>query len=96
MSAKDIFEKLVSIAHSYSYRLSSTLSPSRINRGKPGELLERLSPEEREELKQLSSDDVTDADRNVLGYMLGSYPENTATIHTHSIKKDDDSSNKSS
>ena len=87
MNAKDIFEKLVIIAYGYSYRLSSALGHGR---GKPGELLNRLSSEEREELQNLTSKDATEADRHVLNYMLGSYPENTTTIHTHNIKKDSD------
>jgi hypothetical protein len=90
MNAKDIFEKLVSIAHGYSFRLSSMLGHGRGNRGTPGELLNRLTAEEREELRNLTSKDVTDANRSVLNSMLGSYPESTTTIHTHTIKKNSD------
>lgn len=59
--------------------------------GPPGALVEKLSPEEREELMNLTAKD-TDAARHHLNYMIGSYPENTTTIHTHSDKKDDDES----
>jgi len=50
-------------------------------------LVERLAPEEREELKNLTSKDVKEADRNILLYMTGTYPESTVTVHTHSDKK---------
>jgi hypothetical protein len=89
MNAKDIFEKLVQSAYSYSMRYSSFLSPGRRPRGKPGELVEKLSPEEREKLKNLSAKD-TDASRHHLNYMIGSYPESTMTVHTHSLKKTED------
>ena len=90
MNAKEIFEKLVQTAYGYSWRLSSMLNPRRgENRGRPGELVERLAPEEREELMNLTAKD-TDAARHHLNYMIGSYPESTTTIHTHTLKKDDD------
>lgn len=82
MNAKEIFEKLVSRASCW-----SALSSFRRKPGKPGELVEKLSPEEREELKSLVSKDVEEADRHVLNYMIGQYPESTVTVHTHSIKK---------
>lgn len=81
MNAKNIFEKLVEKAFSYSLRFSSVLSPGRQPRGKPGELIEKLSPEEREELKNLSPKD-TDGSKHNLYYIIGSYPESTTTIHT--------------
>jgi hypothetical protein len=91
MNAKDIFERLVARASCWSL-LSSIRKPGWGN-GKPGELIEKLPPEEREELKNLSSKDVEDqADRHVLNYMIGQYPESTVTVHTHTIKKDDDES----
>jgi len=88
MNAKDIFEKLVDRAYMYAWRLSGNLN--RRGYGKPGELIEKLSPEEREELKNLTSKDTDTARRN-LDYMIGSYPENTTTVHTHSVKKETDS-----
>lgn len=91
MNAKEIFEKLVQTAYGYSFRLSSMLNPRRNeNRGRPGELVEKLSPKEREELMNLTAKD-TDAARHHLYYMIGSYPENTTTTHTHTVKKEDES-----
>jgi hypothetical protein len=92
MSAKSIFEKLVNIAHGYSWHLSSLLHPGRYGKpwGKPGELLDKLSPEEREELKNLKSDDVKpDLGCGELQYMTDVYPENTTTVHSHSTPKKD-------
>jgi len=87
MNAKEIFEKLVQRAGGFF--ASSSLRRKPI--GKPGELVERLSPEEREELKNLTSKDIAkEADRNILWYMAGAYPENTTTVHTHSIKKEEE------
>ena len=91
MNAKEIFEKLVAKAAGYSFFLSSKIRRG-VNQGKPGELVEKLSSEEREELKNLSSKDVKDADRNTLLYMTGMYPEQTVTVHTHTLKKDSDES----
>lgn len=88
MNAKKVFERLLDIAHVYSFRLSSALHPDRKSRGKPGELLERLSPEEREELKNLTSEDIIEPDRPALTYMMGAYPENTTSVHCHSVKRD--------
>ena len=88
MNAKEIFEKLVQTAYGYSWRLSGSLR--RRQNGKPGELVAKLSPEEREELMNLTSKD-TDAARHHLNYMIGEYPENTTTIHTHTVKGKDDS-----
>ncbi len=82
MNAKEIFEKLVARASCW-----SALSSFKRRPGKPGELVEKLSPEEREELKNLVSKDVEEADRHVLTYMTGQYPESTVTVHTHSVKK---------
>jgi hypothetical protein len=84
MNAKEIFEKLVQRAWFY----AGVLSPRR-NRGKPGELIEKLSPEEREELQNLKSKDTQEHDRTLM-YIQGQYPENTTTVHTHHIKSDDD------
>ena len=91
MNAKEIFEKLVQMAYGYSWRLSSSMRARQYQNtgGPPGALVERLSPEEREELNNLTTKD-TDASRHHLNYMIGSYPENTTTIHTHTIKKDDE------
>ena len=83
MSAKDIFEKLVKRAFSWSLRLSGL---RRTSAGKPGELIASLSPEEREELQNLTSKDTEVAQRELF-YISGTYPESTTTIHTHSIKK---------
>ena len=91
MNAKEIFEKLIQKASHYSFFLSRSLRRGK-NQGKPGELVEKLSPEEREELKNLTSKDVKDADRNTLLYMTGIYPESTVTVHTHTVKKDEDES----
>ena len=88
MNAKEIFEKLVQRAGGF----WATASLRRKPVGKPGELVEKLAPEEREELQNLTSEDVKDPDRHVLMYMMGMYPESTVTVHTHSTKKDDDES----
>lgn len=88
MNAKEIFEKLVQRAGGF----WATSSLRRKPVGKPGELVEKLAPEEREELQNLTSKDVQDADRSVLLYMNGMYPESTVTVHTHSDKKDEDES----
>ena len=91
MSAKSVFEKLINIAHGYHWTLISTLRGSKRPHGKPGELLEKLSSEEHEELKNLKSDDVRpNLGYGELSYMTDVYPENTTTIHNHSIKKDSD------
>lgn len=84
MNAKDVFEKLKTIAQGYSWRLSGSLRRKPV--GTPGELLNQLTQEEREELKNLKPEDIKDADRSVLNYMLGTYPESTTTIHPISIK----------
>ena len=91
MNAKEIFEKLVQTAYGYSWRLSGSMRQRQYQNtgGPPGALVEKLSPEEREELNNLTAKD-TDASRNHLAYMIGSYPENTTTIHTHTIKEDED------
>lgn len=86
MNAKEIFEKLVQKAYGYSWRLSSSLRRKPV--GKPGELVAALSQEEREELMNLTSKD-TDVSKRSMMYVYGEYPENTTTIHTHSVKKDD-------
>lgn len=75
MNAKEIFEKLVDRAWGW-----SLLSSRRRQDSKPGELVERLSPEEREELKNLSSKDIQATDRNLM-YIQGQYGENTTTVH---------------
>jgi len=85
MNAKSVFEKLVNIAHGYYFLLSS-----RRPRGKPGELLDKLSPEERAELQNLKSDDVqSELGYGELLYITDVYPENTTTVHTHSTPKKD-------
>lgn len=91
MSAKDIFEKLVNIAHGYSWHVMHAVAPSkRKYHGKPGELLNKLTPEEREELKNLTSEDVSNPDRNVFAYIEGAYPNETnVTVHSHPVKKDE-------
>jgi hypothetical protein len=86
MNSKEIFEKLVQKAYGWSWRLSSSLRRKPV--GKPGELVAALSTEEREELMNLTSKD-TDVSKHNLMYIHGEYPENTTTIHTHSVKKDD-------
>ena len=89
MNAKDIFEKLVQRAGCFFSSSSLRRKPV----GKPGELVEKLSPEEREELKNLTSNDISkEADRGILMYMSAVYPENTTTIHTHTIKKEENDS----
>jgi len=82
MSAKSIFEKLVDRA--FSWQLFFSRRPT-----KPGELIEKLSPEEREELQNLTSKDVEPVD-NRLQYLQGAYPESTATVHTLFPNKKDD------
>ena len=87
MNAKEIFEKLVTRAWFAVSGLSSR------GRGKPGELVERLSAEEREELKNLKSKDIQIPDRS-LAYIQGEYPENTTSVHKiFPSKKDDNESN---
>jgi hypothetical protein len=90
MSAKSVFEKLINIAHGYHWTLVSTLRGSKRPHGKPGELLDRLSPEEREELKNLKSDDVQpELGYGELQYMTDVYLENNTTVHSHSTPKKD-------
>jgi hypothetical protein len=87
MNAKEIFEKLVTRAWFSICGLSSR------GRGKPGELIERLPAEEREELKNLKSKDIQVPDRG-LAYIQGEYPENTTSVHKiFPSKKDDNESN---
>lgn len=92
MNAKEIFERLIERASCWSL-LSSIRRPGWGN-GKPGELIEKLPPEEREELQNLSSKDVEKhADQHVLNYMIGQYPESTVTVHKlFPNKKDEDES----
>ncbi len=85
MNAKDIFERLVERAFSWS--LFHSRRPS-----KPGELIEKLPPEEREELQNLTSKDAEPID-NRLMYLQGQYPESTVTVHKlFPNKKDEDES----
>jgi len=86
MNAKEIFEKLVGRAWFYVSGLSSR------GRGKPGELVEKLSPEEREELQNLKSKDVQEVDRSI-AYIQGQYPENTTSVHKLFPHNKDDESN---
>lgn len=92
MNAKEIFEKLVERASCWG--LFSSIRKPGWGNGKPGELIEKLPPEEREELKNLTSSDVEkQEDRHVLNYMIGQYPESTVTVHKlFPNKKDDDES----
>lgn len=83
MSAKSIFQRLVERAM-MSIRTSGSL---RRKSGKPGEMIQNLSDEERSELKNLSSEDAQDITHDHRNYMIGAYPESTITVHTHSIKK---------
>lgn len=85
MKARELFEKLAQRAMSSIGVTASLRRP----RGKPGEWIERLSPEEREELQKLKSDEVESPDPHLM-YLCGQYPENTTTIHTHTVKKDED------
>jgi len=87
MNAKEIFEKLVERAA----QSVSILSSLRRRPGKPGEMIEKLSAEDREELQNLTSKDAEKPVFNLL-YIQGQYPESTTTVHTHTIKKDDDES----
>jgi hypothetical protein len=86
MKVKYIFEKLVARASCWSLLSSTRRNPAY---GKPGELIESLSDEDREELKKLSSDDSAEPDRSALNYMLGQYLESTVTVRTHSFKKEE-------
>ena len=88
MNAKEIFEDLVVRAMT-TLGLSSSMRPNRMNRGKPGAVIEALSPEQRAELQKLKSEDTQVHDRRLL-YITGTYPENTTTIHTHTVKKEED------
>lgn len=84
MNAKDIFEKLVDRAFSWSLLFSRRPS-------KPGELIERLPPEEREELQNLKSKDAEPVDHRLV-YLQGQYPSNVTTHKLFPNKKDDDES----
>lgn len=86
MNAKEIFEKLVARAMSWGL-LSSSRRP-----GKPGELVEKLPAEEREELQNLKSKDTQEHDRSLM-YIQGQYPENTTTVHKIFPTRRDDESN---
>lgn len=87
MNAKEIFEKLVTRAWFAISGLSSR------NRGKPGELVERLSDAEREELKNLKSKDIQVPNRSLM-YIQGQYPENSTSVHKiFPNEKDDNESN---
>jgi len=86
MNAKEIFENLVERAMS----LIWTSSSLRRKPGKPGEMIERLPQEERNELQNLTSKDAEEAPRNHLSYMLGAYPESTVTVHKLFPNKKDD------
>jgi hypothetical protein len=84
MNAKDIFDKLIDRAFSWSLFSSRRAT-------KPGELIERLPPEEREELQNLSSKDAKDVDHRLMYLHDPSKP--TVTVHKiFPNKKDDDES----
>lgn len=86
MNAKEIFDKLVDRAWSWAMFGGGKRRPS-----KPGELVEKLSPEEREELQNLTSKDVKEVDHR-LAYLTG---ENPSTVTVHKLfpsKKDEDES----
>ncbi len=84
MNAKEIFEKLVERAIGW-----GLLSSSR-RHGKPGELIERLPAEEREELQNLKAKDAEKPVFNLM-YLQGQYGENTTTVHKiFPNKKDED------
>jgi hypothetical protein len=84
MNAKDIFEKLIDRAFSWS--LFQSRRPT-----KPGELIERLLPEEREELQNLTSKDTKEVDHRLMYLHDPSKP--TVTVHKlFPSKKDDDES----
>lgn len=72
MNAKEIFDKLVDSA--WGWVMFRSRRPS-----KPGELIERLSEEEREELQNLTSKDVKEVD-NRLMYLAGENPS-IVTVH---------------
>lgn len=81
MNAKEIFDRLVDRA--WTWGLLFSRRPT-----KPGELIERLPPEEREELQNLTSKDVKDVDRR-LEYLKGESPS-TSSVHTLFPPKKDD------
>lgn len=84
MNAKEIFDKLIDRAFQWS------LFSSR-RQTKPGELIERLPPEEREELQNLTSKDVKEVDHRLM-YLAG---ENPSTVTVHKLfpnKKEEDES----
>jgi hypothetical protein len=72
MNAKEIFEKLIDRAFQWS--LFSSRRPT-----KPGELIERLPPEEREELQNLTSKDTKEVDHRLMYLHDPSKP--TVTVH---------------
>lgn len=83
MNAKEIFEKLVDRAWGW-----AMFGSGKKRQSKPGELVERLSPEEREELQNLKSKDVKEVDHRLV-YLTG---ENPSTVTVHKLfpsKKDD-------
>lgn len=84
MNAKDIFDRLVDRAWTWSLLFSRRAT-------KPGELIERLPPEEREELQNLTSKDTKEIDRRLTYLHDPSKP--TVTVHTlFPNKKDEDES----
>ena len=84
MNAKEIFEKLVDRAWNWSLFKSHRAT-------KPGELVERLSPEEREELQNLTSKDVKEVDHRLM--YLHDPDKPTVTVHKlFPSKKDEDES----
>lgn len=87
MNAKEIFEKLVTQAWFH----ISGLRPYR-DRGRPGELVEKLPAEQREELQNLKSKDIQEPDRSLM-LIQGEYPENNTTVHKIFPNKRDDESN---
>lgn len=90
MTAKEVFEKLISKAASHCMRLGSTLR-RRQPHGKPGELVEQLSPEERELLKNLTVKDFPSKEipRGRLEYFTEAheYPQGQVSVFCHSDSK---------
>lgn len=86
MSAKAIFEKLIDQAFNWSLFFSRRPT-------KPGALIEKLSPEEREELQNLTSKDAEPVDHRLM-YLQGQYP-NPDNVTVHKLfpnKKEEDES----
>jgi len=80
MKPIDVFHKLFGIAYELTNRSSLRRKPEN-QRGKPGELLNKLSTEERKILDNLSSDDIADEKKIERGLIdLSAYPDSFSLL----------------